>query len=58
MSATAATSPEIIEGVFRVVATTDAQPARKSPNRQRQVIRTVFWNTAMLVAVVALPMVF
>jgi hypothetical protein len=58
MSATAAASPEIIEGVFRVVATTDASPARKSPNRQRQVARIVFWNTAMLVAVVALPMVF
>ena len=57
MSATAAASPEIIEGVFRVVATTDAPPARKSPNRQRQVARIVFWHSAMLLAVVALPLV-
>jgi hypothetical protein len=56
MSATAAAA-EIIEGEFRVIATTDAAPARKSPNRQRQVARIVFWNTAMLLAVVALPLV-
>jgi len=54
----AAANPTVIEGVFRVVATTDAPPARKSPNRERKVARMVFWNTAMLVAVVALPMVF
>jgi len=58
MSATAATAPEIIEGTFRVVATTDARPARKSPNRERQVARIVFWNTAVMVALVAAPLVF
>ncbi len=53
-----AAAPDIIEGVFRVVATTDATPARKSPNRQRQVARILFWNSAMLVALVAGPLVF
>lgn len=53
-----AAAPEIIEGAFRVVATTDALPARKSPNRQRQVARMVFWNSAMLLALVAAPLVF
>ena len=57
MSATA-TAPEIIEGTFRVIATTDAQSARKSPNRERQVARMVFWNSAMLIALVAAPLVF
>ncbi len=54
----AATAPEIIEGTFRVIATTDAQPARKSPNRARQVTRIVFWNSAMMIALVAAPLVF
>ena len=58
MSASTATAPEIIEGTFRVIATTDAQPARKSPNRQRQVTRIVFWNMAMMIALVAAPLVF
>lgn len=58
MSASAATAPEIIEGTFRVIATTDAAPARKSPNRERQVARIVFWNTAMMIALVAAPLVF
>jgi hypothetical protein len=58
MSAATATAPEIIEGTFRVIATTDAQPARKSPNRERQVARIVFWNTAMMIALVAAPLVF
>lgn len=53
-----AAAPEIIEGAFRVVATRDIQPVRKSPNRQRQVARMVFWNSAMLVALVVAPMVF
>lgn len=57
MSASAA-APQIIEGTFRVVATRDAQAPRKSPNRQRQVARMVFWNSAMLVALVVAPMVF
>ncbi|HEY0649759.1 hypothetical protein [Phenylobacterium sp.] len=56
--AAAAANPEIIEGVFRVVATTEAPPARKSPNRQRKVARIVFWNSALMVALVALPLVF
>ena len=58
MAHAAAATPEIIEGVFRVIATTEASPARKSPNRQRKVARIVFWNSAMLVAAVALPLVF
>lgn len=58
MPASAATAPEIIEGTFRVIATTDAQPARKSPNRERQVARILFWNSAMLIALVAGPMMF
>jgi hypothetical protein len=58
MSASAAAAPQVIEGTFRVVATRDAQAPRKSPNRQRQVARTVFWNSAMLVALVVAPMVF
>lgn len=53
-----AAAPEIIEGAFRVVATRDVHPVRKSPNRQRQVARMVFWNSAMLVALVVAPMVF
>lgn len=58
MPASAATTPEIIEGTFRVIATTDAQPGRKSPNRERQVARILFWNSAMLIALVAGPMMF
>jgi len=45
---------DVIEGSFRVVATRDA-PKRPSPNRQREVARIVFWNVAMMAAVVALP---
>jgi len=58
MAHSAATTPDIIEGVFRVVATTDPKPARKSPNQQRKVARIVFWNSAMLIALVAAPLVF
>lgn len=50
--------PVIIEGTFRVVATTDATPARKSPNRQRLAARILFWNSAMMVGLVALPFIF
>jgi len=53
-----AAAPDIIEGVFRVVATTEAKPQRKSPNRERKVARIIFWNSAMLVALVAGPLVF
>lgn len=56
--AAAAATPEIIEGVFRVVATTEASQTRKSPNRARKVTRIVFWNSALMVALVALPLVF
>ena len=55
MSAT--TSPEIIEGSFRVIATAPVA-ARKSPNRRRAAARIFFWHTAMLVALVAVPLVF
>ena len=51
-------APTIIEGTFRVVATTDATPARKSPNRQRLAARILFWNSTMMVALVALPFLF
>lgn len=57
MSAASA-APEIIEGTFRVIATTEAPSARRSPNRQRQVARIVFWNSAMMIALVAAPLVF
>jgi hypothetical protein len=49
-----ATTPDIIDGAFRVVSTTEL-PDRRSPNRQRQVARIVFWNFAFVFAVVALP---
>lgn len=58
MAHAAAATPEIIEGVFRVIATTEPPPARKSPNRARKVTRIVFWNSAMLIALVAVPLVF
>lgn len=51
-------APVIIEGTFRVVATTDATPARKSPNRQRLAARILFWNATAMVALVALPFIF
>ena len=52
-------APLIIEGTFRVVATEDATPARKSPqNRQRLAARILFWNSALMVALVALPFIF
>ena len=47
-------APEIIDGQFRVVATTDLKP-RRSPNRNREVARIVVWNVAMMVVVVVLP---
>jgi hypothetical protein len=53
-----AAAPVIIEGTFRVVATTDAAPARKSPNRQRLAARILFWNTALMVGLIALPIIF
>ncbi len=51
-----ATTPDIIEGAFRVVATATC-PGR-SPNRQRAAARIVFWNFAFVFAVVALPILF
>lgn len=53
---TAATH-DIIEGAFRVVATTDL-PQRRSPNRQRAAVRIVLWNFAFVAAVVGLPILF
>lgn len=47
--------PDVIEGSFRVVATTDIPPRRPSPNRQRAVARIVVWNLAIVAAVVAGP---
>ncbi|WP_293352153.1 hypothetical protein [Phenylobacterium sp.] len=52
-----ATTPDIIDGAFRVVATTEL-PHRRSPNRQRAAVRIVLWNVAFMAAVVALPILF
>ena len=55
------TTPEIIEGVWRVVAVADLPAAaaeRGSPNRRRAVVRILFWNVVGLAAVVALPILF
>jgi len=52
-----ATTPEFIEGAFRVVSTTDL-PQRRSPNRQRAAVRIVLWNFAFIAAIVALPILF
>ncbi|MBL8771157.1 MAG: hypothetical protein JNK30_07210 [Phenylobacterium sp.] len=49
-------SAEVIEGVYRVVATSDA-PRRQSPNRRRAVLRVAFWHSALLIALVATPLV-
>jgi len=49
-------SPDVIEGSFRVVATSDLKP-RRSPNRARAVARLVVWNVTMMAAVVVLPIV-
>ena len=50
-------TPEIIEGSFRVVATAPLAP-RKSPNRRRAAARIFVWHSAMLIALVAVPLVF
>lgn len=52
-----AAQTEIIEGSFRVVATAPAAP-RKSPNRRRAAARIFVWHSAMLIALVAIPLVF
>ena len=50
-----AANSDLIEGAFRCVAMTDLT-GRGSPNRRRAVARIVFWNVAVMVAFVALPM--
>jgi hypothetical protein len=53
-------TPYVIEGSFRVVATRDlpaARPFRSSPNRRRAAARIAFWNLAVTIAVVGLPIV-
>jgi hypothetical protein len=50
-----ATTPDIIDGAFRVVATTALPQQRRSPNRQRAAVRIVLWNFAFMAAIVALP---
>lgn len=52
----AAAAPEIIEGSFTLVSSRDV-PFRRSPNRQRLAARILFWNFALLVAVVGAPLV-
>jgi hypothetical protein len=47
-------SPDIIEGSFRVVAER-APPRRASPNRRRAAARIALWNTVLMLAVVAIP---
>lgn len=61
----ATADPQIIEGAFRVVATTNlpARPSRPSPNRpspnnRRAAARIVVWNVVGMAAVVALPLLF
>ena len=49
----------IIEGDFRVVATRElpaAKSFRNSPNRRRAAARIVFWNVAVVVAAIGLPL--
>ncbi|MEW5685318.1 MAG: hypothetical protein AB1942_10395 [Pseudomonadota bacterium] len=46
--------PDIIEGTFRVVATTELAP-RGSPNRRRAAARIVIWNILALAVFLALP---
>lgn len=50
-------APVILEGDFRVVASADAAPVRKSPNRQRLAARILFWNSALMIGLVALPLI-
>jgi hypothetical protein len=50
-----ATTPDFIDGTFRVVATTELRP---SPNRRRAAVRIVVWNFAFMAAIVALPILF
>jgi hypothetical protein len=47
---------DVIEGEFRVVATRDLPPARPSPKRRRAVFRIVFWHSAVLIGLVASPL--
>jgi hypothetical protein len=50
---------DIIEGSFRVVSTLDPiAPPRRSPNRRRAALRMAVWRSALLVALVAAPLVF
>lgn len=48
---------DIIEGRFRVVATRDLRPVRPSPALRRAAFRIAFWHTAVLIALVAAPLV-
>jgi len=50
-------STDVIEGSFRLVSS-QTLPHRPSPNRQRAVARMVFWNVALMVAIVAMPILF
>lgn len=49
-----ATTPDVIEGSFRVVSTSDVA-RRPSPNRRRAATRIVLWNIALMAAAIALP---
>ena len=50
-----ATTPDFIEGAYRVVSIVDLPPSRPSPNRRRAAARIVFWNVAVMAAVVVVP---
>lgn len=50
------TTTDIIDGTFRVVATTPL--TRRSPNRARMAVRIAFWNVAAVACLVALPILF
>ena len=47
---------DIIEGEFRVVATRERPPVRPSPKRRRVLFRIAFWHSAVLIALVAAPL--
>ena len=57
MTTSAHPEADVIEGVFRVVASRPL-PLHKSPNRRRLVARIALWNLAAVLAVVLVPRLF
>jgi hypothetical protein len=52
---TAAHTPDIIEGAFRVVSDRPMARGWSSPNTRRRVARIVLWNCAVALALVVVP---